>query len=57
MSIDDLIALLGTAIFLFGIYLWVGLPPTLIVAGLILVYIGARVEVRKRNEPKKEKVS
>jgi hypothetical protein len=45
MSIDDIIALLGLLLFLIGIYLWIGLAATLIAAGIVLVYIGMRVEI------------
>lgn len=51
MSIDDIIALLGLISFLAGVYLWFGLPPSLILFGIILIYIGARMQPRSRHEP------
>ncbi len=51
MSIDDVIALLGLISLLAGIYLWLGLPASLILLGIILIYIGARMQVRSHNEP------
>ena len=51
MSIDDVIALLGLISLLAGVYLWIGLPPSLILLGVILIYIGARMQPRKQNEP------
>ena len=50
MSIDDVIALLGLVSLLAGIYLWLGLPATLILFGIILIYIGARLQPRSRSE-------
>jgi hypothetical protein len=52
MSIDDFIALLGLISLLAGVYLWLGLPASLILFGIILIYIGARLQPRtKGNEP------
>lgn len=54
MSIDDVIAIIGLLIFLIGIYLWLGLAATLIVLGLVMIYIGVRVEIPQKvgkNEP------
>ena len=51
MSIDDVIALLGLISLLAGIYLWLGLPAFLILLGIILIYIGARMQPRTRHEP------
>ena len=51
MSIDDVIALLGLISLLAGVYLWLGLPPSLILLGITLIYIGARMQPRKHNEP------
>ena len=51
MSIDDVIALLGSISLLAGVYLWLGLPASLILFGIILIYIGARMQPRKQNEP------
>ena len=51
MSIDDVIALLGLISLLAGVYLWLGLPASLILLGIILIYIGARMQPRKQNEP------
>lgn len=56
MSIDDIIALLGLLIFLTGVYLWLGIAATLITLGLILIYIGVRMEIPQRikgHEPDK----
>jgi hypothetical protein len=56
MSIDDGIALTGLLILLSGIFLWLGLAATLIVLGLVMIYIGMRVEFPQRvkqNEPDK----
>ena len=50
MSIDDVIALLGLISLLSGVYLWLGLPASLILFGIILIYIGARMQLRSRNE-------
>ena len=54
MSIDDVIALIGFIILLTGIFLWLGLAATLIVLGLVMIYIGLRVETPQKvvqNEP------
>jgi len=54
MSIDDVIALAGLLTLLSGIFLWLGLAATLIVLGLVLIYIGVRLEIPRRikeNEP------
>ena len=51
MSIDDIIALLGLISLLAGVYLCLGLPASLILFGIILIYIGARMQPRKHNEP------
>ena len=51
MSIDDIIALLGLISLIAGVYLWLGLPASLILFGIILIYIGARIQPRSHNEP------
>ena len=51
MSIDDVIALLGLIVLLAGVYLWFGLPPSLILLGIVLIFIGVRYQPRKHNEP------
>ena len=54
MSIDDVVALIGLIVFLTGIYLWLGLSATLIILGLVMIYIGLRVEIPQKvgkNEP------
>jgi hypothetical protein len=54
MSIDDVIAIIGLLIFLTGIFLWLGIAATLIILGLVLIYIGMRVEIPQKvgqNEP------
>ena len=48
MSIDDVIALLGLISLLSGVYLWLGLPASLILLGIVLIYIGARLQPRSR---------
>ncbi len=51
-KLDDLIALAGLAFVMVGIYLWLGLSAAFILFGIILIYIGARLEIKgKRNEP------
>lgn len=58
MSIDDVIALSGLLLFLTGIYLWLGLAATLIVLGLVLIYIGVRLEIPRRiNENESDKTT
>jgi hypothetical protein len=49
MSIDDVIALLGLISLLAGVYLWLGLPVSLILFGIILIYIGARLPLRTKD--------
>lgn len=51
MSIDDVIAFLGLVSLITGIYLWLGLPASLIMLGIIMIYIGARLQPRRGNEP------
>ena len=51
MSIDDVIALLGFISLISGIYLWLGLPASLILFGIIMIYIGARMQPRRGDEP------
>jgi cytochrome c-type biogenesis protein CcmH/NrfF len=52
MSIDDFTALLGLISLLAGVYLWLGLPAFLILLGIVLIYIGARMPTRTQaNEP------
>ena len=49
--LDDIIALAGLVCLISGVYLWIGLPPALILLGIILIYIGVRLDVRtNRNE-------
>jgi hypothetical protein len=50
MSIDDFVALMGFISLIAGIYLWLGLPATLILSGIILIYIGARMQPRSNDE-------
>lgn len=53
-KLDDLLALVGFISLLAGIYLWLGLPATLIVFGSTLIYIGVRVDFAPKvvqNEP------
>ncbi len=42
-KIDDLIALIGFACILAGVYLLLGLPATLILFGGVLVFVGVRL--------------
>ena len=49
MSIDDFIAILGFISLLSGIYLWLGLPASLIMLGVVLIYTGARMQPRSSN--------
>lgn len=54
--IDDLLALIGFACILAGVYLLLGLPATLILFGGVLVFVGVRLEIRlacggPRDEP------
>lgn len=52
--LDDLIALAGLICLISGIYLWIGLPPALILLGIILIYVGVRLDIRtNHNEPDK----
>ena len=52
--LDDLIAFAGLVCLIGGIYLWLGLPAALILLGIILIYVGIRLDVRtNRNEPDK----
>jgi hypothetical protein len=47
-----LLALLGLAAILTGLYLWLGLPATLIAFGLACVYTAVRLEMtRDESEP------
>jgi len=49
--LDDLIAFAGLVCLISGIYMWLGLPAALILLGIILIYIGVRLDVRtNRNE-------
>lgn len=51
MSFDDFLALLGLIFFLSGLYMWLGAAATLMLLGLVLIYIGARIDTRKvKNE-------
>ena len=49
MSIDDLVALVGLISLLTGVYLWLGLAVTLILLGIILIYVGMRVDFLPRK--------
>jgi hypothetical protein len=53
-KLDDVLAFIGFVSLLAGIYLWLGLPATLIVFGATLIYIGVRVNLAPKvvqNEP------
>jgi len=45
MSFDDLLALAGLVCFVAGVYLWLGLPASLMVSGAVLIFIGSRLEL------------
>lgn len=45
--LDDILALIGAALFLAGVYLWFGLPPALMLAGAILVFVAVRLDTAK----------
>jgi len=52
--LDDLIAFAGLVNLIAGVYLWLGLPAALILLGVILIYVGARLDIRTQtNEPDK----
>lgn len=52
--LDDLLAFAGLCCLIAGVYLWLGLPAALILLGIILIYIGARLDIRTNdNEPDK----
>lgn len=52
--LDDLIAFAGLVCLISGIYLWLGLPAALILLGIILIYIGVRLDIRtNQHEPDK----
>lgn len=54
-ELDTVIAVTGFISFLVGIFLWLGLPATLIVFGLAMVFIGVRMRSGDRSslpEPK-----
>ena len=62
MSFDDLIAFIGLVCFVSGVYLWLGLPFALIVLGIILMFIGVRLDIAALrggtvNEPGQEFIS
>lgn len=42
-KLDDLLALIGFASILAGVYLLLGLPATLILLGGVLVFVGVRL--------------
>ena len=42
--LDDLIAFTGLICLITGVYLWLGIPAALILLGIILIYVGARVQ-------------
>lgn len=46
MSFDDGLALAGLLCVLTGVFLWLGLPAMLILLGLALIYIGARIDIK-----------
>lgn len=49
--LDDLLALVGLGCLIAGVYLWLGLAAALIVLGPILIYTGARIDIKvKRDE-------
>ncbi|KKW13391.1 MAG: hypothetical protein UY48_C0001G0012 [Candidatus Gottesmanbacteria bacterium GW2011_GWB1_49_7] len=42
--LDDIIAFAGFCFLSYGVFLWLGLPATLIFVGGICVYVGVRYE-------------
>lgn len=53
---DTIIAGIGLISLLVGIYLWLGIAAVLILFGIVMIYIGARIELSakvKSNEPDK----
>lgn len=53
-KLDDLLAFIGFISLLAGVYLWLGLPATLIIFGATLIFIGVRVDFAPKvvnNEP------
>lgn len=49
--LDDLIALAGLIFVLVGVYLWLGLAAVLILLGVVLIYVGARMDIGGKHEP------
>lgn len=51
--LDDILALIGAGCILAGVYLLVGLAPSLILFGSALVFVGWRIDVARAvtNEP------
>ena len=45
--LDDIIAFVGFCSLSYGVYLWLGLPATLIFVGGTFVYVGVRYEPDK----------
>ena len=51
-KMDDIIAFIGFICLIAGIYLWLGIPAALIVTGIILIYVGARITPKDgQHEP------
>lgn len=50
---DDTLSILGFLTFIVGIFLWLGLPASLIIAGLVMMAVGIRLSTilpsEKRN--------
>lgn len=42
---DTIIAIIGLLFFLAGVYLWLGLAAMLILLGLILIYVGMKINI------------
>ena len=53
-NFDDILAIIGLILFLAGLYLWLGLPAPLMVLGLVLIFIAARLDpatLWRKHEP------
>jgi hypothetical protein len=51
---DTVISAIGALIFLGGIYLWLGLAASLILLGIILIYVGARMQLPAKGNKESE---
>lgn len=53
--LDDIIAFIGALCILAGVYMLLGLPAALILLGAGLVYIGARIDFKRKEEKNEAK--